>query len=226
MQLGRDLAQADGEAADPKRLEGVPQRLDQRPDLLDMGAEFLEAPGRGGDQRTNLRVGRHMPEIQTKPDLPAAHAVVETDRVVARIGRQRAPVARIGTGHDVQRHRRVEHGARQHALADDVGKRGVGGILRDAPVARLQPDQAGVGGRDADRAATVVAVVEGIDAGSREGRGAAGRSSRRVPEIPGTARRALQRRVGERLPAELGRRALAEKDHAGGAQTLRHGRIF
>ena len=51
-----------------------------------------------------------------------ADAFVETDRVVARLIGQRAPVARIGAGRDVERHRGVEHRAREHALADHVGE--------------------------------------------------------------------------------------------------------
>ena len=55
VELRRDLAEAGGEAADPQRLEGVLQRLDQRADVLDMRAEFLEALRGRGDQRADFR---------------------------------------------------------------------------------------------------------------------------------------------------------------------------
>ena len=188
-----------------------------------MGAQRLEAARRLLDQRADFGIGFDVAEIEAEADPPAAHTLVEADRVVARLGRQRAPVARIGAGHGVQRQRRVEHAARQHALADHVGERRVGGILRDAPVGRLQPDQAGMGGGNADRAAAVIAVVERSDAGRGHRRGAARRAAGRVAEVPRAARGALQRRIGQRLPAELRGRALADDRHAGGAQAGRHG---
>ena len=114
MQLGRDLAQAGGEAADPQRLEALLQRFDQRADILDMRAEGLEMPGRVGDQLAHLGVGFDMAEIEAQADPPAAHAIVEADRVVPRVGWQGAPVTRIGASGDVERQRRVEHRARQH----------------------------------------------------------------------------------------------------------------
>jgi hypothetical protein len=113
------------------------QRIDQRSHILDMRARCLEAVGRRCDQLTDFRIGLHVAEVEAQADTPAAHSVLEADRVVARVGRQRAPVAWIGSGGDVQRQRRVEHRARQNALAHHVGERRLGGILRDAPVARL-----------------------------------------------------------------------------------------
>src|SRR5476651_220762 len=92
VELRRDLAQARGEAADPQRLEEILQRLDQRTDILDMRAKRLEALGGGGDQLTHFGVGRHVAEVEAQSDLPAAHAIVEADRMVARIDGQRAPV--------------------------------------------------------------------------------------------------------------------------------------
>ena len=59
VKLCRDLAEAGGEAADPQRLEGILQGLDQRADLLDDGAELFETPGGGGDQCPHLGVGLH-----------------------------------------------------------------------------------------------------------------------------------------------------------------------
>ena len=191
-----------------------------------MRAQRLEAARRRFDQRADFGVGFDVAEVEAEADLPAAHAAVEADRVVAILGRQRAPVARIGAGHDVQRQRRVEHAARQHALADHVGERRVGGILRDAAVAGLQSDQPGMGGGNADRAAAVVAVIERIDARRRQRRGAARRAAGRVLGIPRAARRALQRRIGQRLPAELRRRALADEDHAGRAEALGDGGVL
>ncbi len=67
MELGRDLAQADREAAAPQRLEGHLQRLDQRADVLDTRAQRLEAPGGGLDQRAHLGVGLHWPKSRLRP---------------------------------------------------------------------------------------------------------------------------------------------------------------
>ena len=85
MKLGRDLAQACGEAADPQRLEGFLQRLDQRADFLDDGAKPFEALGGGGDQCAYLGIGFDMAEIEAEAKPEAAHALFESDRVVARL---------------------------------------------------------------------------------------------------------------------------------------------
>ena len=191
-----------------------------------MRTERLEVPGRLGDQLAHLRVGFDVAEIEAQPDPPAAHAIVEADRVVARVGRQRTPVARIGPGRDVERQRGVEHRARQHTLADHVGERRVGGVLGDAAVARLQSDEAGMGRGDADRAAAVIAVVERIDPGRGQRRGAARRAAGRVLQVPWIARGALQGRIGQGLPAELGGRRLAEEDKAGGLEAVDDGRVL
>ena len=226
VELRRDLAETRGEAADPQRFEMLLQRLEHRADLLDMRAEILEALRRGHDEIAHLRIGLHMAEVEAETDLPAAHAGVEADRVVARLGRQRSPVTRIGTSREVQRHRGVEHRARQDALADHVGEGCIGRRLRDASIGRLQADEPGMGCGNADRTAAIVAMVEWIDARRRERRGAAGRAAGRVGDVPRIARRALERRVGQSLPAELGRRGLAKNDHAPGKEPVDDGGVL
>ena len=84
------------------------QRFEHLTDFLDMRAEILEAPRRGGDELAHLRIGFHMAEVEAEADLPAANAGVQAHRVVARLGRQGTPVARIGPCREIQRHRRVE----------------------------------------------------------------------------------------------------------------------
>ena len=195
MQLGRDLAQAGGEAADPQRLEAVLQRVDQRADILDMGTERLEVPGRLGDQLADLRVGFDVAEIEAQPDPPAAHAIVETDRMVARVGRQRTPVARIGPGRDVERQRGVEHRARQHTLADHVGERQVGRVLGDAAVARLQPDEAGMAAGMRIEPPPSLPMLNALMPAPRPPRRRR-RNRRASAPVPWIARHALQRRIG------------------------------
>jgi hypothetical protein len=79
---------------------------------------------------------------------------------------------------------------------------------------------------DTDRAAAVVAVVEGIDAGGRERRRAARRTTGRVLDVPRATRGALQRRIGQGLPTELGGRRLAKEDEAGGLEAVDDGRVL
>ena len=109
VELCGDLTEPGGEAADPQRFEGILQRLDQRADLFDVRAQFLEALRGGGDQGCDLGFGRHMAEVEAEANPHAAHASVEADGVVARLDRKRAPVAWVGPCHDVQGERRVPH---------------------------------------------------------------------------------------------------------------------
>ena len=191
-----------------------------------MGAQRLEVPGSVGDQLAHLGIGLDVAEIEAQADPPAAHAIVETDRMVPRVGWQGAPVTRIRAGGDIERQRGVEHRTRQHALADHVSERRIGRVLGDAAVARLQPDEAGMGCGDADRAASVIAVVERIDPGGCERRGAARRTAGRVLQVPRVAGGALQRRIGQGLPTELGGRRLAEEDESGSLEAVDDGGIL
>ena len=121
---------------------------------------------------------------------------------------------------------RVEHRARQHTLADHVGERRVGRVLGDAAVARLEADKAGMGRGDADRATAVIAVVERIDPGRRQRRGAARRTAGRMLQVPRIARGALQGRIGQGLPAELRRRRLANEDEPGSLEAVDDGCVL
>ena len=118
-------------------------------------------------------------------------------------------------GHRLQHQRGVHHCARHRrdigVVAEQVGDLAV----RDDAVALLQPDRAVGRGRDARRAAAVGGHADRPDAG-RDGDGsAAARSTRRARRAPGVARAAEQRRIGQRLMAELRRRRLAEQEGAG-----------
>jgi hypothetical protein len=77
--------------------------------------------------------------------------------------------------------------------------------------ARLQPEDAGEGSRDPDRAAAIGADVQSPHAERAGDRGAAARAAGRPLGIPGIAGDAGERAVGDRFPAELRRGRLADQ---------------
>ncbi|MNI47247.1 hypothetical protein D3C73_1017530 [compost metagenome] len=127
--------------------------------------------------------------------LQGLHKVVPVD---ARIQRRLKRGLRLQGLQQVKHGRTVAHGARQRKvnrgplpLAADSRP------YRRAPARRLQPEQAGEGGRDADRTAAVAGTRRRYDTGGyRCGGPAAGASGRavRVPGIPG---RPVQERLGD-----------------------------
>ena len=119
-------------------------------------------------------------------------------------------------GHRLQHQRGIHHRAR-HRRHVGVVAEGVGDLaVRDDAVALLQADHAVGRRRDARRAAAVGGDADRPDAGRHRDRGAAARAARGALGAPGVARAAEQRRVGQRLVAELRGRRLAEQDGAGG----------
>ena len=133
--------------------------------------------------------------------------------------RRRRPrrVARLGAGEDVEQQRRLAHRARQDAVADEEVLAGVR-RGRDAAALGLQADEAAARGRDAQRAAAVVAVGERHHRRRDGGRRAARRAARRALEVPRVARRPAAARLGHRQDAPLGQRRRADDDEPGRAQ--------
>ena len=91
-------------------------------------------------------------------------------------------------------------------------------IDRHAAEGRLQADDAAKRGRNADRAAGIGADRERTDAGRHGGGAAAAAAAGGAFDVPRVAGDPAERRVGDRLPAEFGRRGLAEEHRTFTAQ--------
>ena len=83
------------------------------------------------------------------------------------------------------------------------------GPARDAPVGRLQPDEAREPGGDADRPAAVAAGGQRDETAGDGRRAPARRPARRARRVPRVARRAVEQRAGDVDAAELAGRRLA-----------------
>ena len=116
-------------------------------------------------------------------------------------------------------------GARQHAFDDEAADRlaQVGSERRPA-ARRLQPDEAALARRDADRAAAVVGVRARHHARGDRRRRAAARAAGRVRRVPRIARRPVGVRLGRRQHAELGHVGAPEEDEPRGAELASRGR--
>ncbi len=167
--LGRELVLAAGvEVAEPDEQARRPRQcplqpaLGQRnrdvdalePGVLDQevgGVLDLVAHGRGDDRGT--QIDRHS-------DAPAAHVLVAQPGFPAADAGEREGVVLVGAVAHVEPARRVAHRARD--APEDRGERLDLGVwpFGDPPERRLQPEQAGEAGRDADGAAAVAAGAE------------------------------------------------------------------
>ena len=127
-----------------------------------------------------------------------------------------------GSAMHVEQQRDVGDGARHRPAVRDGPER-ARRPRRDAAEGRLDARQAAEAARDPDRAAAVGAQRQRDHAGRQRGRAPAARAAGRALEVPRVARDALQRAVGDALPAELGRRRLAERARrrGGGARRRR-----
>ena len=132
-------------------------------------------------------------------------------------GGKAGAVARVGAGHHVEQQRGVGDGRREESV-HGVLRELRAAERRDAAVVALQADQTGEARGRADRTAAVARRAERHHARRHRGRRAAARTARRARRIPRVARHAEQRARGVRPRAELGRRGLADRDRAGGAQ--------
>ena len=129
-------------------------------------------------------------------------------------------VLRVVAGHRLQHDRGVAHGLRHRAGLVERRGEGDDAPARAAAVGRLDADDAGEGGRLADRAAGVGAGGAehevGGDRGSRAARGAAGGERRGVAGAPPRAdRRAVDRGLVRAAHGELVHVELADADRAG-----------
>ena len=96
---------------------------------------------------------------------------------------------------------------------------------RDAPVGRLEAEQPGEPGRDADGAATVAAAGDGEQASGHGRRRATRGAARGALGVPGVAGGAVQLGAGAVDAAELRGGGLAGQDGAGGPEPGDLGRV-
>ena len=209
----------------PEQAAEVGEQLGAAPgrrDLLHLVTERLELRRRvaGGLLAHRVELGARQRRVERQADLQRAGRGDGALGVRTLRGRRPARVAELGAGEDVQRGRRVDDRARQHAVPDEEALAGVG-TDRDAAAGGLEADQATAGGGDADRPAAVVAVSDRDHAGRHGGRRAAARASRRAVQIPRVARRSEPTRLGRGQDPHLGQRGLAD-DHKSGVAKPSH----
>ena len=87
--------------------------------------------------------------------------------------------------------------------------------VRDAPLGRLQPEQAAEMRRRAHRTSEITPHIKGAQACGDRGRTAAGGAAGRALEVPWIAARAVQLRFGDGGAPELRCVRLAEYDEPG-----------
>ena len=161
-------------ADEPQPGDDLQRVFDAGVDLLDARAQRLKL-ARGGVHRSG-NFGVHVLRIAERRrvgDREAAHAVVQAHREVGAIGRQRGPVARVGTLDRVHHQRGVAHA---HGVRPDVRDRAERRqrIRRHAPEARLQAEVTAERRRDAHAAGAVGAHCQRSHP-RRHGRGRAAR---------------------------------------------------
>ena len=146
----------------------------------------------------------------------------EQVRPIDVLHRQAHAVAMVG----LRQHRHHQRGVVDRAGHRAGAARHVGRIDRDAPEARLQPDQPAPAGRQAHRAPDIGADVERPVAGracrARTGARAAGV----LREVPRIARERMEARHAGRGHAEVGHRGLGKDDRARLAQPCGRGCIL
>ena len=150
---------------------------------------------------------------RAEPGLPAAD------------GRQAERVAAVVAVGDVEPPGGVADAAAQ--AADGHGEVPVAslGTERDATERRLEPDEAGEPGRDADRTAAVAARGQGDEAAGHRRRAAARRAARCPVELPRVAGDAVELGAGDVDAAELAGGRLTDQHGAGGPQPGGHGGV-
>ncbi len=186
---------------------GLHQRVDRR----------LHAGHDGGISDREAEIGRPC-------DPHARHPALEAIEIIdAAIGNGEG-IARVRPRQHVQQQGAVGDIARQAAIDRERAHRAQ--KIRHHAVARLQSEHAAERRRNPDRAAAIAAGRQRHDACRHQcGRAAAGAAGR-AGNIPGIARDAGQRAVGDALPSEFGRRRLAEEHGAGLTQAGDAGRIL
>ena len=184
-------------------------------------AELLEQRGDVAGGLDALRRGRDAERgrgHQADAQAPRRGAELRGER--SRRRDRVVPGKGVGAGGGVEDLGRVGDGAGDRAL--DHRAHPVLRPPRDATAAGLEADQPAVGGRDADRAATVVGVGDREHAAGDRGGGTAGGAARRAARVPGVAAVAVAVVLGHGDRAELGRVGAPAEDEAGREQFLDH----
>ena len=193
-----------------RNLDGVPERLEQLAGVL-----------RGGDA---VRVHRGVTDRGSwSADRDAQLPGVGADLVAVR-PRRRRRVERGRRGTCPQSASSTAAVSRTVRLTQRSTTRNCEISLRSGPMRRataggLQPDEAAARRGDADRATAVVRVRDGHHAARDRGRGATGRATGRVAELPRVVGRPVRDRLGRRDEAEL-RRVRAADRHEAGVEVL------
>ena len=206
---------------------GLPDAVDVgHLDLADAIARALQMIGGLAKRRADRRIDRHVFRDLGQRDLDRALRLRPGQR------RRHPPgIARIALAHHLQRKTDVadvagERPLRRHQMRQHRPLGGGASVEGwDAPLRRLDGGNAIAMRRPAQRAADVVAMRDGADAGgdrrTRAARGAAAGDVR----VPGIERQSVQRIVGEAAEREFRRVGEAENDRAGLLQVTHHGRI-
>ena len=122
--------------------------------------------------RVDARVERRLSSVTAMRSRPGSRAAASANGSAGR-GAQ-VGVAELVAGEHVEQRRRLGDRAGEHAVDAEEASRRASGRQRDAAARGLEPDEPAAGGRDADRAAAVVAVGDRDHArGDRRGRAAA-----------------------------------------------------
>ena len=189
-----------------------------RRDLVDLRALRRERIGGAADRAGDLGIDiAHITEIGTERDAQSAHAIVQSDPIVARVVRQRGPVARVGTAHYREHQRQVFDAAGVRSQVRDGSERRQG-KCGNAAERWLQSRNAAERRGDTYRPRTVGAHRQRPHPRGDRRRRATRRASRRHRGVPRVIGDAGQRVVGRALDAEFGRRRLAEQHRARLAQ--------
>ena len=143
-------------------------------------------------------------------------------RPVDVLHRQAHAVAMVGLRQHRHHQRGVIDGARHRAGA----ARHIGRIDRDAPEARLQPDQPAPAGGQAHRAADIGADMQRAVAGRACGARTGARAAGVLRQVPRIARERMEARHARRGHAEVGHRGLGKDDRARLAQPRGRGCIL
>ena len=204
---GGDLAEIDVQ-------EGLGER-----GAIDVGRGFLDLVAEAAQElyrvvhrfyrlRMNVRSDRRG---RREADAQAARIALHGLRVGFGRSCDHEGIAGFGATEHIERDGRVAHAARDHAFARrPVPVLAIARPRGYQPARRLQAEKPAACGRNADRAAAVIARRHRHDAGCDGGGGAAARTAGRALDIPGIRGAAEQPRVRDALERQFGQVGLAE----------------
>ena len=186
-----------------------------------LGAERGEDCERVADE---LRVARleAVEELAQQADLQALERRVEERRIVRHRRIDAGRVLRIESRHDLENRGRIRGALCEHPGLIEARGEGDHAVTGYPPVRRLDPGDAGEGGRLPDRAARIGARREGREAGGR-GRGrAAGGAAGHLGRVPGISHRTIEAGLVRGPHGEFVHVRLAQHDHPGGLELRDH----